>query len=175
MEKSVVLMGYMGSGKSSIASLLATTLNISPVDLDQYIEEKEQLSIPEIFKTKGEIYFRKKEADYLVELLQDPLTKVLSLGGGTPCFGNNIERVKSAPDTLSVYLTASIETLTLRLFNEKENRPLISHLKSKKELEDFIRKHLFERSYYYRQADFVIQTDGKTLKEIVEEIRTSLL
>lgn len=168
-------MGYMGSGKSSIASHLATTLNLPDIDLDQYIEEKEQRSIPEIFNTTGEIYFRKKEESYLRELLQDPKIKILSLGGGTPCFGNNMEYIKRTSNTSSVYLSASIQTLTERLFNEKENRPLISHLKSKKELEDFIRKHLFERSFYYRQADLVIQTDDKTPKEIVEEIRTRLL
>jgi len=168
-------MGYMGSGKSLIASLLATTFKSVHIDLDQYIEEKEELTIPEIFLSKGEIYFRKKEESYLLELLQSPKIKILSLGGGTPCFGENINHIKSASNTCSIYLSASIKTLTERLFNEKENRPLISHLKSKRELEDFIRKHLFERSFYYRQADIVIQTDEKKPNEIVEEIRNSLL
>ncbi len=167
-------MGYMGSGKTSIASLLASTLNIFSVDLDQYIEEREQRSIDEIFKTKGEIYFRKKEESYLIELLNDTNVKVLSLGGGTPCFGKNLEHIEKASNTCSIYLSASIQTLIERLFIEKESRPLISHLKTKKELEDFVRKHLFERSFYYRQADLVIHTDGKTPKAIVEEIKSCL-
>ncbi|MCR9182424.1 MAG: shikimate kinase [Flavobacteriaceae bacterium] len=175
MKKSVVLLGYMGSGKSSVASLLAKKMNLQAIDLDQYIEGKEKCSIPEIFKSKGEIYFRKMEASYLSELLFDPTIKILSLGGGTPCFGNNMERIKSASNTTSIYLSTSIKTLTERLFIEKESRPLISHLKSKKDLEDFIRKHLFERSFYYHQADIAIETDDKTTKEIVEEIRNCLL
>ncbi len=175
MEKSVVLMGYMGSGKSSVASLLAKKMNLQAIDLDQYVEGKEQCSIPEIFKSKGEIYFRKIEESYLSELILEPTIKILSLGGGTPCFGNNMNLIKSASNTCSIYLSASIKTLTERLFTEKQSRPLINHLKTKKELEDFIRKHLFERSFYYHQADITIKTDDKTTKEIVEKIRNSLL
>lgn len=175
MKKSIVLMGYMGSGKSLIASLLAKKLKLVHIDLDQYITEKEQLSIPEIFKNKGEIFFRKKEISYLNELLQDKSPKILSLGGGTPCFGNTIELIKNAPNTNSIYLSASYKTLTERLFKEKEKRPLISHLNSKAALEEFIRKHLFERSFYYRQAAIIIDSDDKSPTEIVEEIRNSLL
>lgn len=168
-------MGYMGSGKTLIASLLGGKMKLAHIDLDQHIEENEQLSIPEIFKKRGEIYFRKKEESYLTQLLQDLNPKILSLGGGTPCFGNTIELIKNAPNTNSIYLSTSYKTLTERLFKEKEKRPLISHLNSKAALEDFIRKHLFERSFYYRQAAIVIDTDDKTPREIVEEILVKLL
>lgn len=163
-------MGYMGSGKTLIASLLAKKIALLHLDLDQYIEKKEQQSIAVLFKNKGEIYFRKKENYYLKELLNDTQPKILSLGGGTPCFGNNMELIKNTPNTVSIYLAASHKTLTERLFVEKEKRPLISHIESKMTLEDFIRKHLFERNFYYRQADLVIDTDDKSLHQIVEEI-----
>lgn len=168
-------MGYMGSGKTLIASLLAKKIALLHLDLDRYIEEKEQQSIAELFKNKGEIFFRKKESFYLTQLLQLKEPKILSLGGGTPCFGNNSEIIKNAPNTYSIYLAASIKTLTERLFKEKENRPLLSHLESKMALEDFIRKHLFERNFYYRQANLVVDIDDKSPEEIVEKLLVKLL
>ncbi len=85
----------MGSGKSTLGRALATAKNISFVDLDAYIAEREKCSVPDIFKNKGEIYFRKKEALYLQEVLQKEEDMVLSLGGGTPCFGNNMPLIKA--------------------------------------------------------------------------------
>jgi shikimate kinase len=175
MIKSVVLMGYMGSGKSSVASVLANKLKINTVDLDLYIVKKEGISIPELFKTKGEIYFRKKEREYLKNILEETDAKILSLGGGTPCYGNNLELIKNIPNSVSFYLSVPIETLTERLWLEKNNRPLISHFDTKLELNDFIRKHIFERSFYYNQAQHVIQTKGKSLEEVAVEIQKQLI
>ena len=93
----------MGSGKSTLGRALATAKNISFVDLDAYIAEREKCSVPDIFKNKGEIYFRKKEALYLQEVLQKEEDMVLSLGGGTPCFGNNMPLIKASGAT-SIYL-----------------------------------------------------------------------
>lgn len=168
-------MGYMGSGKSSVASVLANKLKINTVDLDLYIVKKEGISIPELFKTKGEIYFRKKEREYLKNILEETDAKILSLGGGTPCYGNNLELIKNIPNTVSFYLSVPIETLTDRLWLEKNNRPLISHFDTKLELNDFIRKHIFERSFYYNQAQHVIQTKGKSLEEVAVEIQKQLI
>lgn len=168
-------MGYMGSGKSSVASVLANKLKINTVDLDLYIVKKEGISIPELFKTKGEIYFRKKEREYLKNILEETDAKILSLGGGTPCYGNNLELIKNAPNTVSFYLLVPIETLTERLWLEKNSRPLISHFDTKLELNDFIRKHIFERSFYYNQAQHVIQTKGKSLEEVAVEIQKQLI
>lgn len=168
-------MGYMGSGKSSVASVLANKLKINTVDLDLYIVKKEGISIPELFKTKGEIYFRKKEREYLKNILEETDAKILSLGGGTPCYGNNLELIKNIPNSVSFYLSVPIETLTERLWLEKNNRPLISHFDTKLELNDFIRKHIFERSFYYNQAQHVIQTKGKSLEEVAVEIQKQLI
>src|SRR5690606_30477527 len=117
------------------------------------IEEK---SVPEIFNTRGELFFRKLETEVLKDVIEEPTSLVVSLGGGTPCYGNNLDLIKNAEGGKTIYLKASVEFLTNRLFNEKETRPVISHLTTKELLEDFIRKHLFERSYYYNQADVII-------------------
>lgn len=174
MGKRIVIMGYMGSGKSTIAQNLSKLTAKKMVDLDNFIEENEGQTISQIFKTKGEIYFRKIERVYLKRLLDDTSIVILSLGGGTPCYGDHLELIKNTENLVTVYLSASIKKLTERLFRETQIRPLISHLKTKEKLEDFIRKHLFERGFYYNQADIVVQTDSKTIEEVVEEIKKAL-
>ena len=170
---SVIFIGYMGSGKSTIGKKMAERLNFDYVDLDLYIEDKERQSIPELFKTKGEIYFRKIENRYLVEVLTLKNT-IISLGGGTPCYGNNMQLISDSQEFKSIYLKASIPNLLERLFEERWTRPLISHLKNKEELTEFIGKHLFERSFYYNQATITISVDKKSVNEIVEEILVEL-
>ncbi len=165
----------MGSGKSTIAKKLSKETTKKMVDLDDFIEKKEKLSIPQIFKTKGEIYFRKIERAYLKELLDDSTIAIISLGGGTPCYGDHLELIQKTENLVSVYLSVPLKTLTDRLYQEKKNRPLISHLDTKEMLEDFIRKHLFERSFYYNHADIVIQTESKSVDKITDEIKTKLL
>ncbi len=160
----------MGSGKSSVGSKLAEILKCEFLDLDAFIEGKEAMSVRELFKLKGEIYFRRAETTYLQEIIDQKEAKIISLGGGTPCYGNNMQRILTAPNAKSVYLKASIPTLTKRLFDERENRPLIAHLDTEELLVEFIGKHLFERSPFYSQSEVTISTDGKTKEEIVEEI-----
>lgn len=170
----IFLMGYMGCGKSSVGKALATALTYDFIDFDAYIEEKEQAAVSEIFKNKGEIYFRKLETACLKELLLDRNDKtVVSLGGGTPCYGNNLQMLQSN-EALLLYLNTSVQELTKRLWNERENRPLISAQSSYENLEEFVRKHLFERAYYYNQAMQVVKTDGKSIQTITEEIVDSL-
>jgi len=169
----IVLIGYMGSGKSSVGQLLAKKLSMSFMDLDTYIEEKEKLTISDIFQKKGEVYFRKKESFYLRNLIESSDDLILSLGGGTPCYGNNMAIVTNSM-ARSVYLKASIPTLHERLKTEKHERPLISHLQSDQELNEFIGKHLFERQHYYQKADITITTDGRTLMEIVESVSLAI-
>jgi shikimate kinase len=167
----IVLLGYMGSGKSSIGKLLAKQFSYTFVDLDEYISKKEQNSVSEIFKNKGEIYFRKKETEYLLDLLQLSESFILAVGGGTPCFGNNMTLLSKMATT--IYLKTSINTLVHRLKLKKNKRPLISHL-SEEDLPEFIGKHLFERTAFYQQSKFTIVIDDKTEKEIVSEIVSTL-
>lgn len=163
------LIGYMGSGKSVIGETLAEILNFQYVDFDDYIETKEATNILDIFKTKGEIYFRKAEYDYLKDMLERNDT-VVSLGGGTPCYGNNMQTLLNAKESTCIYLKTTIPTLTERLFEERSKRPLIAHLETREALTEFIGKHLFERSSFYQQSQISVQTDDKSVQEIAEAI-----
>lgn len=164
----IILSGYMGSGKSSVAKRLQEKMGLPLHDLDQTIERKTELSITELFAQKGEIYFRKLEHETLKELLRQPQPFILSLGGGTPCYANNHELLKSEGIDW-IYLKASPETLHDRIANDKTERPLLSG-KTPAELKDFIAQHLFERSFFYNQAKYKVSTDGKTPDEIADEI-----
>ncbi|CAM3426901.1 Shikimate kinase [Flavobacterium longum] len=164
----IILSGYMGSGKSSVAKRLQEKMGLSLHDLDQTIETSTQHSIAELFAQKGEIYFRKLEHEILKELLRQPQPFILSLGGGTPCYANNHELLQ-ANGIHWVYLKASPETLLDRIANDKTERPLLSG-KKHSELKDFIAQHLFERSSFYNLAPYKVSTDGKTPDEIANEI-----
>ena len=170
----VVLIGYMASGKSIVGKHLASLLNFNYIDLDLYIENQEGQSINDIFETKGEIYFRKQESLYLNSLLESGTKTVLALGGGTPCYGSNIDLIKSNVNTTSIYLKATITTLVDRLKNETDNRPLVKRLSDETLLSEFIGKHLFERRFYYEQAEHTINTDNKSVNQISEEIVAKL-
>ena len=168
INKKIVILGYMGSGKSTIAKLLSKKLDIMNVDLDNYIEKKENKSISNIFKISGELYFRRIEKKYLKDLLNSDNNKIISLGGGTPCYSDNIELIIKSK-CIIFYLRANVDTLADRLFNERDKRPLISRIKSKKDLKTFISKHLFERNQFYLKSNFVIDVDKKTEIEITNE------
>lgn len=165
----LILIGYMGSGKSSVGEKLSKLLNYDFVDFDNYIEERVNMKVKDIFKTKGEVFFRKQERFYLNEVLKKRNT-IVALGGGTPCYGNNLNLIKDEKHSKLIYLKSSISNLTERLFYEKSNRPLISHLKTKDNLLEFIGKHLFERAPIYEQADLIIKTDSLSVNEVVESI-----
>ena len=168
----IVLLGYMGCGKSIIGAFLAKKLNVPFIDLDHEIEKYTQQTITEIFQSKGEIYFRKIEHEVFKTLVNKPDEFVLSLGGGTPCYYNNHELLQNE-GVVSIYLKASVDTLVSRLSNEKENRPLL-HMHDENSLKDFINKHLFERNYYYYQATKTIVVDNKSVNQIVDEIASIL-
>jgi len=164
----IVLLGYMGSGKTTIGKLLAKRLQLKFLDLDLIIEESEGIKISGIFKEKGEIYFRKKEATSLRELLSNDDDFVLSIGGGTPCYANNMSAINEITEH-GIYLKVGLTELVKRLQKEKSERPLITNIPNQ-ELSEFIGKHLFERSYYYNQAKQVINCDGKSITAISREI-----
>ena len=166
----IVLIGYMASGKSTLGRILANKLNYDFIDLDNYIQDEENMSISDIFKSKGEIYFRSIETKYLNVLINDKNNFVLSLGGGTPCYSNNMNTILDAKNVTSIYLKASIPTLINRLKNEKSTRPLIAHLKTDELLAEFIGKHLFERTQFYSKAQITISTDNKKENDIIEDL-----
>lgn len=168
----IVLIGYMGSGKSTIGKLLAKKLNINFIDLDNYIEMKLENTISTIFKEKGEIYFRKMEHKFVKELLEKKESFILSTGGGTPCYANNMQQINAKTPNV-FYLKVSISGLIDRLASEKEHRPLIKNI-ANEDLPEFIGKHLFERNMFYLQAKHTITCDEKLPEDITLEINAKL-
>lgn len=170
----IILIGYMGSGKTVIGERLSRVINLPFYDLDQEITRRQGMDIPTIFEKKGEIAFRKIEMQVLGELLQSEESYVLSVGGGTPCYGNSMEMIKQTKDAHSIYLKTSLETLLIRLWEERDSRPLIAHLDSQELLEDFLRKHLFERQFYYNQSNLVVEVKEKDVEGVVAQVKNLL-
>ena len=168
----IVLLGYMASGKSTIGREISKKLDMKFIDLDDYISKREKRSISEIFKVEGEIYFRRIESLYLGEILNSKDSFILSLGGGTPCYSNNMELILNS-DASSIYIKASIKTLVSRLIAEKNKRPLVADLEDDKLIE-FVAKHLFERRFFYEQASITVNSENKSIEEIITEIRILL-
>lgn len=162
MER-IFLIGYMGAGKTTIGKKLSKTLQLDFIDLDKYIQQTYQKSIHQLFEEKGEEGFRKMEQKALHEVA-DFENVVISCGGGTPCFFDNMEVMKKAGTT--VYIQVDPEELADRLLASKTIRPLIAG-KSKEELIPFIDKQLQERERYYNKADLVIKSDRLITKEDV--------
>ena len=160
----------MASGKTSIGKKLAKKLDYNFLDLDDYIEEKEKLSVSDVFKEKGEIYFRKQEALYLNQLLKSENNTVLSVGGGTPCYSGNMALILASEQVKSIYLKASLSTLANKLLRKKAKRPLIAHVETIEEMTEFVGKHLFERVQFYNQAEIKVSIDGITKDDVVEDI-----
>ena len=163
------LIGFMGVGKTTIGKQIAALNKVVFIDTDRQIEKETSKSIKEIFETDGEIAFRKLETDTIRSINRK---SVIACGGGLPAHNNNIEYLKYKGTV--IYLKASTETLIKRLEKNKNKRPLISNLTNEKRLE-FIRKILKEREKTYKQADYTIETDNKTVKEVLREINSLLL
>jgi len=161
----------MGSGKTLVSKELSVLNNFKIFDLDTEISKQNNRSITEIFKEKGEIFFRKTEKEVLEKILSSEKNIILSLGGGTPCYYNNIDSINEK--TISVFLKTNVKTLAQRLSSEKDKRPLIQNI-SNEDLPEFIAKHLFERNPFYNQAKITINTDNLSAREIAEEILTQI-
>ena len=151
---------------------LATELGLSFTDLDHFIETRHGETIPGLFSHYGEIKFRKMEREALSEILDNDNSLILSLGGGTPTYYNNVELINQK--SLSIYLRLSVDGLVNRLVHEKQKRPLMAHL-TDEQLPEFIAKHLFERRIYYEQAHLSINVNNKSKEEIISEIIQHLL
>ena len=164
----------MGSGKSTVGKVLAKILGVTFLDLDQVIEETEGKSITEIFASHDELYFRTLERQCLEKIMAQTHPIVLSLGGGTPCYYNNMDYLLGLKKSSNIYLNTSIDALSKRLFKEKEHRPLIAHLEKIEEVKEFIGKHLFERNPFYKKAEYQILTEGKSVDQIALEIKEKL-
>ena len=160
-KKNLVFLGMMGSGKSSIGSLIAKKLQLNFIDIDNVIENELGLSIKKIFETKGENYFRKFEEKTTLKKLKSSST-VISLGGGA--FSNKEIRKEVIKNHISFWLNWSDDILLNRIKNSKK-RPLAFN-SSENEIIDLIKK----RSNIYSKALYKIECDNLTKKEIVKEI-----
>lgn len=163
----VFLIGFMGSGKSTLGRQLARKLGLEFVDQDEYIEKKAGLTIAEYFTQFGESAFRKFEHECLKELLLIDNT-VISTGGGAPCFYNNIDLMNQ--HGIAIYLKLKPETLKSRLKHAQTERPLIKD-KSEEELLDFIKKKLTEREPYYLKAKHIIESMDLKSEDLFQLIR----
>lgn len=153
LADNVFLTGFMGCGKTTLGSKLARSLKLSFIDLDQYIEKKEKISIQSIFENFGERAFRKIEQACLQEILNKEKNTVIALGGGTICFEDNLKRIKNSG--YLIYIEMPAATLAQRLENSKIKRPLLKERKGQA-LIDFINEKLAEREQYYQSADIKI-------------------
>ncbi len=164
--KPVVLLGFMGSGKSTLGKQLAALLGWDFIDLDRFIETHENRSIPEIFNQDGEATFRKIESIALQKVLAYNC-QVIALGGGAPCQPENLKLIKEK--SLSVYLKISETQLFIRLAYSNTPRPLLNG-KSESETQTFIADLLTAREPFYDQADIIIESDTITPEMVLSKL-----
>ena len=164
MPRNIVLIGFMGSGKTTSGKELAHALGFKSLDLDQVVEEKCGMKIPDIFENKGEDYFRKKEAE-AVDSLMKIENHVISTGGGV--WLNPENRKKLLDLGLCVWLKVSPEIAFKRIESYLSHRPLLSHSDNPLKM---ITRLLTDREVEYSKAQIVVNTDNKNPKQIVSEI-----
>lgn len=168
--RKIFLVGYMGSGKTTIGRRLAEKMNMHFVDLDLFIENRYRKNVRDIFTEKGEASFREIENNALKEVACFE-NVLVSTGGGTPCFFNNMEFMNSVGTT--IYLKVSEEELANRLNLAKQNRPLIQN-KTKEELMVYIHDSLIQRESFYNQSSITIGSchldTVQDVDSIVEEL-----
>lgn len=158
----VFLIGFMGSGKTTIGKKLANYLKYEFIDLDKLIESRAGMSIVNYFELHGEEAFRSLERDVL-QKDEFPENVIIATGGGAPCFGDNMEWMNK--NGLVAYLSLSPKALASRLEHSKTDRPLIRHLKGD-ELIDFISAKLQEREVFYNKAKYVVSASDLTAERL---------
>ena len=161
LKKNIVLVGMMGSGKSSIGKILSNKLNIKFIDIDKIIEEKENMTISKIFEIKGENYFRKIEEDTCLNILKLK-NKIISLGGGS--YINEKIRKLILKDCISIWLNWRDETIINRIKNSKK-RPLVTNMKISE-----IKSLISCRSKIYNTSNFKINCDNLSIYQIANKI-----
>lgn len=168
MMPTIFLIGYMGCGKSTLGAALAAVMNVPFIDLDDYIEEKYETKITEIFRTKGEATFRQIEQQALQEVAQ--MNCIVACGGGTPCFANNMQLMNVAG--ITIWLTTSEQRIAARLClpQQKAKRPLIAQ-KTDQEILQFVSAQLAERTPFYSQAQ--LRFDSSQIETHADTLQTA--
>ena len=164
----IVLIGFMGAGKSTVSDYLSTMFAMRIVEMDQVIADREEMSIPDIFATYGEEYFREQETKLLIEL-QNKKNTIISCGGGAALRAENVAEMNK--NGRVVLLTASPETVYERV-KDSDDRPVLKENNNVEFIADLMENR---REKYEAAADIVIQTDNKTVLQVCEELITKLM
>ncbi|WGH24585.1 MAG: shikimate kinase [Candidatus Shikimatogenerans bostrichidophilus] len=169
----ICLLGYMGCGKTYIGSLLSKSIKYNHIDLDKLIEITSKMSISDYFKIYGEYNFRILENNLLSFITKNSNIKdcIFSLGGGTPCFFNNLKLIKK--NYISIYIKVNHKVLYERLSIDNDNRPLLKNKKGKV-LYDFIKNHIKLRNKFYKKANYIIDTKNMDYIEVSDYIKNLL-
>ena len=165
--KHIFLLGFMGSGKSSLAIQLSEKLNFPYVDSDSYIEENCAMTVAEIFSQKGEAYFRTQELEFLKEFSAEQTT-IVATGGGMPCDDERMALIKEKGVSFYLYLPKG--KLTERLMHDKAQRPIVADLNTEEDIDILVNKLLLEREKYYFQANYICKAEMPT-----EELMTDII
>ncbi len=165
----IYIIGYMGAGKSTVSEKLAKKLNLMRFDLDELFEQRFKIDINRFFEKYDETLFRKLESRLLKEtvLLNNV---VISTGGGTPCFYDNMEWMKQFG--ITVYLKMNPKSLVNRLQTSKRKRPLMKDKTSADQLLEYVQNHLRNRNIWYSQADLIIKGESIDIDELADRILT---
>ena len=166
----VILIGFMGVGKTTIGKKIAHKLNYRHIDLDTFIEKEQNSTISKIFSELGENKFRELEHFWLKEILNIN-NVIISTGGGTPCYLNNINLLLESG--ITIYLKSDPRIIFERLRLDNVDRPLLKN-KSETELKKYISKYLILRSPFYSKAKYTIEIENSSATEIADKINQLL-
>lgn len=167
-DKNIVLIGYMGCGKSTVGRKAAKALRYTLLDTDALIEKEEGMSIAKLFEVKGEEYFRNKETETIIRLINEPKGNIIATGGGLPMKEGNPELLKELGTV--IYLKVENETLVNRLSNDKA-RPLLRNVNLKERVETML---AIRGPVYEACADVILQADKMSFYEIICRIEKIL-
>lgn len=167
----IILVGFMGSGKTSIGKLLSSKLNSNFYDTDEMIIKQTGKTISQIFEDEGEEHFRKLECN-IVKELETLENGVISTGGGLPLYHDNMSVLNKIGITF--YLKNSVKELTNRIFSDK-NRPLVKNYSTPKQLYTFIKSTLALREKFYSKSQYTVDCKNKTIEDITNEILNTLI
>ena len=163
-KTNIVLIGYMGTGKTAVGEALAARLGMKFIEMDRMIEERAGKKISDIFREKGETAFRELEIETTKNIAKENNT-VIACGGGVVLNKINIDRLKN--NSLIVYLTASPKTILKRVASEQGQRPLLEVENQLKTITDMLK---FRKPYYERAADITVNTSQKGIETVADEI-----
>lgn len=167
----IFLIGFMGSGKTTLGRPLAARLGYDFIDLDKHIEESERMSVGEIFAVRGEKEFRQMERKFLQDIITRSGNIVISTGGGTPCFNANMELMNA--NGVTVYFKLTPGMLADRLMSARVCRPLLAG-KSVEELEQYVVDTLSIREEHYQQANVVVANPSRDVAKLVDILQPYL-